>query len=209
MKWWTFIAVLAIANARGGRGGSRGGRYGGGSYRSSRGYRSAFRGNRISGSRSIRTALLLGTVYGAARYRMRASYTEHGTLPKVCYNDKYDKSPNGSVSYKGRFFCPLDDTMSDDYKYCCGEEGLQYCCPFWTVGTIVGLVIGIIVATVLLFVGVFCVVKRIKTSRPRRHTATAERPKFSDIYTTSTHDSPPPSYEMATADKKPPSPFLS
>ncbi|XP_061175723.1 uncharacterized protein LOC133184653 [Saccostrea echinata] len=213
MKWWTFIFVLVIAtsltNARGGRGGSRGGRYGGGSYRGSRSYRSSFRGNRLSSSSSIRSALLLGTVYGASRYRMRASYRDHGTLPKVCYNDKYNMSANGTVSYKGRFFCPLDESMSDDYKYCCGEEGRQYCCIFWTAETIAGLVIGIIIGTGLLFVGVFCVVKRLKSTRLRRSAHTERR---SNIYlsSSSSHENssayPPPSYEMATADEKSPPP---
>lgn len=40
-------------------------------------------------------------------------------------------SANDTVSYQGRFFCPIDENMSEDYRYCCGEEGQQNCCTFW------------------------------------------------------------------------------
>lgn len=55
------------------------------------------------------------------------------SVPEVCYNDIYDMSDNenGTVSYQGRFFCPIDENMSEDYRYCCGEEGQQNCCTFW------------------------------------------------------------------------------
>lgn len=52
-------------------------------------------------------------------------------VPEVCYNDIYDMDANGTVSYQGRFFCPIDENMSEDYRYCCGEEGQQNCCTFW------------------------------------------------------------------------------
>lgn len=55
------------------------------------------------------------------------------SVPEVCYNDIFDMSDNenGTVSYQGRFFCPIDENMSEDYRYCCGEEGQQNCCTFW------------------------------------------------------------------------------
>ncbi|XP_062602506.1 uncharacterized protein LOC134264223 isoform X2 [Saccostrea cucullata] len=209
MKWWSFIIVLAIVisltSARGGRGGGARGGYRGGrsSYRgsSSRSYRSAFSGNRLSSSSSIRSALLLGTVYGASRYRMRARYRSEGTLPEICYNDSYNMSTNGSVSYQGRFVCPLEESMSEDYRYCCGEEGKQYCCTFWDKpGHIVGVVFGVLAAAAALFICVFCVIKYMKSKNSRRPSA----------YKSNGHENPPsyapPSYEMANSNQKSPYP---
>ncbi|XP_048758279.1 uncharacterized protein LOC125668338 [Ostrea edulis] len=204
MKWWTFITILVIVislvHAKGGRGGGgfRGRGYRGGSRgssRSSRSYRSSFSGNRLSSSSSIRSALLLGTVYGASRYRQRTRFRSDGTLPVVCYNDRYNMSANGTVSlsYKGRFFCPLDESMSEDYRYCCGEEGLQYCCKFWDVpGHIAGVVIGVIAFAVLLFIGVFCIIRHCSRSR--------RSPSTPNVKTFNGHENPPayqpPAYEM-------------
>lgn len=216
MKWWTVTVILAIAislvSARGGRGG--GARFSGrGRYSSSSrlSYRSSFSGNRLSSSSSIRSALLLGTVYGASRYRSRARYIAHGTLPEVCYNDNYNMSANGTVSYQGRFFCPLDENMSEDYRYCCGEEGQQYCCTFWDKpGHIVGVVFGIIAGVVVLFVVVFCVIKHTKSTKAR----TRNNAYTSNISNTSNGQAmyppayAPPSYEMSFGDSngKPPYP---
>lgn len=216
MNWWTLIVALAIAislvSARGGRGG--GGRFSGRSRYSSSSrstsYRSSFSGNRLSSSSSIRSALLLGTVYGASRYRSRARYIADGTLPEVCYNDNYNKSANGTVSYQGRFFCPLDENMSEDYRYCCGEEGQQYCCTFWDKpGHIVGVVFGIIAGVVALFVVVFCVIKYMKTTKSRNH----NRPYTSNISNTSNGQASyppayaPPTYEMSCVDSNGKTPY--
>ncbi|XP_062585718.1 uncharacterized protein LOC134247357 [Saccostrea cucullata] len=216
MKWWTFIAVLVITislvNTRGGRGGFSGGRSGGRG--GSSGFRSSFSGRRLSSSSSIRTALRQGRVYGATRYRIRNSYRAQGTLPKVCYNDKYDKSPNGSVSYKGRFFCPLDETMSDDYRYCCGEEGLQYCCTSRNERSIIALVIGILFAANALYLGASYMMKRLKSMdyRVRRNPITI---RGSNTSFSISHETSPiyflPSYEMTNTDEElwplPPSPI--
>lgn len=228
MRWWTFIVLLVIAillvsagRARGGRSrSSRRSRYTGtrrsssfrSVFRSSRtrsrsrfrsssrstSYRSSFSGNRLSSSSSIRSALLLGTVYGASRYRSRARYIADGTLPEVCYNDIYDMSANDTVSYQGRFFCPTDENMSEDYRYCCGEEGQQNCCTFWDKpGHIVGVVFGIIAGMVALFIAVFCVVKCIRTKKSRNcdyastvSNASKEQVIYPPVYA-------PPTYEIA------------
>nr|XP_022315025.1 uncharacterized protein LOC111119292 isoform X2 [Crassostrea virginica] len=217
MKWWISVGVLAIAislaSARGGRGGgggarsSSGGRYGGSSSRS---YRSAFSGNRLSSSSSIRSALLLGTVYGATSYRVRARYRADGTLPEICYNDSYNMSTNGTVSYQGRFFCPIDENMSEDYRYCCGEEGQQYCCRFWdSPGRVVGVVVGILLGVVALFVVVFCVIKHIKSQqrKSRESSYSAATANGHSMYPPP-YNQNPPSYEMANtySDQKAPIP---
>ncbi|XP_061175721.1 uncharacterized protein LOC133184651 [Saccostrea echinata] len=206
MKWWTFIIVLAIVisltSARGRGGGARGSYRGSSRSSSSRSYRSAFSGNRLSSSSSIRSALLLGTVYGATRYRMRARYRSDGTLPEICYNDSYNMSTNGTVSYQGRFVCPLEESMSEDYRYCCGEEGKQYCCTFWeNPGHIVGVVFGVLAAAVALFFGVFCIIKYMQSKKSRKASA----------YKSSGHENlptySPPSYEMANSNQKSPYPI--
>ena len=86
-----FFPAISLASARGARGGgarfSSRGRYSGSSSRS---YRSSFSGNRLSSSSSIRSALLLGTVYGATRYRMRARYRADGTREYYTVNVVYN-----------------------------------------------------------------------------------------------------------------------
>ena len=47
--------------------------------------------------------------------------------PEVCFNDMY--VGNTTVHYYGRFVCPDGD--DDDYAYCCGDIGEQYCCKFF------------------------------------------------------------------------------
>lgn len=77
------FSVIALIEARGGRGGGRGGRF---SSRSRSGYRSSsrtryvskFSGSRISSKSQLRTAILLGTVYGATRWKSRSSYRRSG-----------------------------------------------------------------------------------------------------------------------------------
>ncbi|XP_078316657.1 uncharacterized protein LOC111119296 [Crassostrea virginica] len=202
MKWWISVGVLAIAislaSARGGRGGgggarsSSGGRYGGSSSRS---YRSAFSGNRLSSSSSIRSALLLGTVYGATSYRVRARYRADGTLPEICYNDIYDKSTDGTVSYQGRFFCPTDENMSEDYRYCCGEEGQQKCCRFWdNPYHVVGVVIVILSGVSTLFILVFCLVSK---SKQRKSGDSSDSAAYDNSMYPLPYKHNPPSYEMS------------
>ncbi|XP_062594823.1 uncharacterized protein LOC134256191, partial [Saccostrea cucullata] len=123
-------------------------------------------GNRLSSKSSLRTAILLGSVYGATRWKRRASYRSKGSLPEVCYNDRYDKNAWGNVSYVGRFLCPTDDSMGDDHTYCCGDVGQQYCCTFWDDGgRVAGVVIGIIVVAGIIFIGCYCCIKRRKHSQ--------------------------------------------
>lgn len=121
----------------------------------------------------VRTAILLGTVFGASSWKSRSNYKDKGELPQICYNDKYDMNnlDDAYVSYEGRFVCPTDDTMGDGESICCGQEGQQYCCNFWEkiksygVGPIVGIVIGIIAFVALVFVLTFCLIKNSKALR--------------------------------------------
>nr|XP_034301969.1 uncharacterized protein LOC105327640 isoform X2 [Crassostrea gigas] len=164
------VLLIALIEARGGRGGGRGGRF---SSRSRSGYRSSsrsryvskFSGSRISSKSQLRTAILLGTVYGATRWKSRSSYRRSGELPEVCYNDKYDQNQWGNSTYLGRFLCPTDQSMGDNKKYCCGEKGKQYCCTFWEDGgRVAGVVIGILVFMGIIFVTCYCCIKRRKKS---------------------------------------------
>lgn len=164
------VLLIALIEARGGRGGGRGGRF---SSRSRSGYRSSsrtryvskFSGSRISSKSQLRTAILLGTVYGATRWKSRSSYRRSGELPEVCYNDKYDQNQWGNSTYLGRFLCPTDQSMGDNKKYCCGEKGKQYCCTFWEDGgRVAGVVIGILVFMGIIFVTCYCCVKRRRKS---------------------------------------------
>lgn len=55
--------------------------------------------------------------------------------------------------------------MGDDKKYCCGDEGQQYCCTFWEDGgRVAGVVIGILVLVGIIFVTCYCCIKRRKKS---------------------------------------------
>lgn len=122
----------------------------------------------------VRTAILLGTVFGASSWKSRSNYKNKGELPQICHNDKYDITEfgrNWTISYEGRFVCPTDDTMGDGESICCGQKGQQYCCNFWEkiksygVGPIVGIVIGIIAFVALVFVLTFCLIKNSKALR--------------------------------------------
>lgn len=162
------VLLIALIEARGGRGGGRGGRFSSRSRSSSSSrsrYVSKFSGNRISSKSQLQTAILLGTVYGATRWKSRSSYRRSGDLPEVCYNDKYEQTQWGNSTYLGRFLCPTDESMGDDKKYCCGDEGQQYCCTFWEDGgRVAGVVIGILVLVGIIFVTCYCCIKRRKKS---------------------------------------------
>ncbi|KAK3083032.1 hypothetical protein FSP39_012088 [Pinctada imbricata] len=162
---------IGVIHARGrGGGGYRGGggRYSGGRSSARSSYRSAFSGHRISSSSSsVRTALLAGSIYGATRWRTRrpSYYHDDDALPTICYNDKFNQSENGNVSYYGRFVCP-EYYQGYEYNYCCGEEGIQYCCTFWDDGgRVAGVVLGILVAIGGIVVCIFCLVKFLKARK--------------------------------------------
>lgn len=85
---FVIFSVIALIEARGGRGGGRGGRFSSrsrSSYRSSSRsrYVSKFSGNRISSKSQLRTAILLGTVYGATRWKSRSSYRRSGDCKSI------------------------------------------------------------------------------------------------------------------------------
>lgn len=171
------LSSIALIEARGGRGGGRGGgrfssrsrsRYRSSSrsrskYRSSSrsASRSKFSGNRISSKGQLRTAILIGTVYGATRWINRYSYQNDNELPEVCYNDKYDKAQDGNSTYLGRFLCPTDGSMRGDMCYCCGVERQQYCCTFWgDGGRVAGVVLGVLVLVAIVFTTCYCCVNK-------------------------------------------------
>ncbi|XP_074658615.1 uncharacterized protein LOC141911525 [Tubulanus polymorphus] len=131
------IFNAALVTARGGRGGgSRGG-----------GYRGGSRGGTSStgtGSRAYRAAIVGGTIYGSAAFMRRGRYSSNSADPTVCTNFKIVE--NITRFPLGRFICPISDSMSDDYTYCCGNDGEQTCCTFWddggrTAGAIIGFVL--------------------------------------------------------------------
>ncbi|XP_056012358.1 uncharacterized protein LOC125681836 isoform X2 [Ostrea edulis] len=165
-----FILVIALIDARRGGGGGRWFRFSGRSRSASR-HVSKFSGNRISSKSQLKDAILMGSVYGATRWKIRHGYRLQGDsklieMPEVCYNDKYDKNSNGGVSYLGRFICPTDESMGDDHTYCCGDEGQQYCCTFWDDGgRVAGVVIGILLGVGAIFLICYCCVKRSKKFR--------------------------------------------
>lgn len=121
--------------------------------------------NRIRHSKSmsnsqLRTAILLGTVFGASSWKTRSNFKHKGELPRLCYNDVYDMNQWGNVSFEGRFVCPTDDTMEDGESFCCGEKYQQHCCTFWGNGwRVAGVVIGIVVFVGFVFVLSFCIIK--------------------------------------------------
>lgn len=149
----------------------------GSSYRKGYGSGNSFRGrvrtsNRVRGSKDmsntqLRTAILLGTVFGASSWKRRSNFKHKGELPQICYNeeydiDEYDVDINhlGLVSYEGRFVCPTDDTMGDGESFCCGQESQQYCCTFWgNDWRLAGVVGGIVVFAGIVFVLSFCIIK--------------------------------------------------
>lgn len=171
------VLLIALTEARGGRGGGRGGgRFSSRSRSKSRsssrsGTRrfSKFSGNRISTKRQLRTAILSGTVYGASGWRSRNSYWNKGELPEVCYNDRYDKTHDGNSTYQGRFLCPTDRGMRGDKTYCCGNVGQQYCCTFWEDGgRVAGVVIGLLILVGIVSITVYCCIKRGNSFRRSR-----------------------------------------
>ncbi|KAK3083148.1 hypothetical protein FSP39_015124, partial [Pinctada imbricata] len=181
-----FFSVLEFSEARRG-GGGRGARFGGRSryrsrYRSrtsriSSGFRSKYSGYRLGSKSSIRNAILIGAVFGAARWRVRRPHfrTDDSYLPEVCYNDRYNQNEYGNVSYYGRFLCP--DDYQENNRYCCGEEGRQYCCGFWDEGgRVAGVVIGILAGVIGIGVLVYCCCCRNRR-KPQNKGTTLAPPK--------------------------------
>ncbi|KAK3082646.1 hypothetical protein FSP39_001321, partial [Pinctada imbricata] len=93
--------------------------------------------------------------------------------PKICYNDKYVTNSYGNVSYYGRFICPQYH-QGNDHNYCCGDEGLQYCCTFWDdTGRVVGVSFGIVggIAAIGAAIGVIiCIVKKKRNKSQQANT---------------------------------------
>ncbi|KAJ8320326.1 hypothetical protein KUTeg_001913 [Tegillarca granosa] len=184
-----FIALENEVEARGGRGG-RGGRFGG----RSRSYRSGYRSGIRSGLRmsSTKTAIIAGTVFGAAAYRRRRRFNSYpDSDPEICHNSQY--VGNGTIYYYGKFICPMEN-QPDDYSYCCGPEGRQTCCRFFDdAGRTAGVVIGVILAAIVIGAVIFfCVCKQkmnkspgqvISTFRNRSHKHDPGRGMYSSAAT--------------------------
>lgn len=165
------IGIHSVAEARGGGrgGGARGGSRSGSRSSSSRSRsssstsrstvsyksRSTYYGPSYR-SGSWKTAAALGTLWGLSSYTRRRLYHSHPNRePTICFNENNLK--NGTYGY---FICPQEGEP-DDHDSCCGDVDAQYCCPFlMTPGAIAGIVIGVLVACGLIFLLVFCCIKK-------------------------------------------------
>ncbi|CAC5414693.1 unnamed protein product [Mytilus coruscus] len=222
------LLVLDLAESRGGRGGGRFGgsrfsrssrtrysrtRYSRTRYSRSSRYgrfavaRTKYAGHRLSSSSLKKAAIIGGTVYGARLWMRRSIYRSRHTYPEVCYNDVYEG--NTTQHYYGRFVCP-GYRDPDDYAYCCGDIGIQYCCKFFDTsspqgaGRTAGVVIGVLIAVGIVGVLAYCCFKRRKSFQGKTLSRTPKKQEFTLYATSATDESAKPLQPMPDYSSPPP-----